>query len=136
MLTLKTKIVKGRNVMKKSDVMIIVSVCFILFAASIVKAEDGYVDQLSNELQREGAVTSEEARALEPSIKEMIKDGESKQDVKNAISQAAAEAHAQGLKGKDVADKVHSAIQKRKLNKTQNKKKSKKEKGKSKKGKK
>ncbi|MBU1043193.1 MAG: hypothetical protein KJ915_02200 [Candidatus Omnitrophica bacterium] len=96
-------------------------VCFILFMASGVKAEEGLtiVNQLSNELQQQGTVTSEEAKALEPSIKAMIEKGENRQEIKNVIAQEVAQAHAQGLKGQDLAAKVHSAIQERKSAKTE-----------------
>jgi hypothetical protein len=109
--------------MNKSNAMLIwgVCVCFILFAASVVKAEGGLtiVDQLSNELQKEGTVTADEAKVIEPSIKEMIEKGESKQEIKTVIAQAVAQAHAQGLKGKDLAAKVHTAVQELKMQKTE-----------------
>ncbi|MBU1086541.1 MAG: hypothetical protein KKD05_03385 [Candidatus Omnitrophica bacterium] len=98
-----------------------ICVCFILFMASVVKAEEGLtiVNQLSNELQQQGTVTSDEAKALEPSIREMIEKGESRQEIKNVIAQAVTQAHAQGLRGKDLAAKVHAAIQERKMQRTE-----------------
>ncbi|MFH1062781.1 MAG: hypothetical protein V1747_07880 [Candidatus Omnitrophota bacterium] len=105
----------------KAKLILGICVCFLLFAASVVKAEEGstIVNQLSNELQHEGKITSDEAKALEPSIQEMIEKGESKQEIKTFIAQAVAQAHAQGLKGKDLAAKVHVAIQERKMQRTE-----------------
>ncbi|MBU1043195.1 MAG: hypothetical protein KJ915_02210 [Candidatus Omnitrophica bacterium] len=108
--------------MKKNNVMIVAGICacFLLSAASIVKAEDQtiIVSQVNNELQQEG-MTAEEVNAVQASIKEMVNNGESKQQVKNAVALAVSEARAQGLKGKDLAARVHARIQERKMLKTQ-----------------
>jgi hypothetical protein len=44
----------------------------------------------------------------------LITNGENPKNAGNIVSRAAHEAHAQGLKGRDLANKVHEAIQKRK----------------------
>jgi hypothetical protein len=48
------------------------------------------------------------------SMNDLINDGEHPQNAGNIVSRAAHEAHAQGLKGRDLANKVHEAIQQRK----------------------
>lgn len=137
--------------MKKSSIAVIVLVCmcFILIATSIVKAEDAEsaVNQLNGELQRSGVVTRDEASAIKSPLKNMVERGASKRDLQNTVtqlsnngvrgndlqesvrsmnslvnsgtntreagnlvSQAAAQAHADGLKGKDLAAKVHEAV--------------------------
>jgi len=48
------------------------------------------------------------------SMNDLINDGENPKDAGNIVSRAAHEAHAQGLKGRDLAIKVHEAIQQRK----------------------
>jgi hypothetical protein len=107
---------------KKSLRLILgICVCLILFAAAGVKAEEVSVAQVSSELQQSGTVTADEAKALEPSIKAMVDAGETKADIKNAVAQATAAARAQGLKGKDLAAKVHAAVQERKRVRTETK---------------
>ena len=48
------------------------------------------------------------------SMDELINNGENPKDAGNIVSRAAHEARAQGLKGRDLANKVHEAIQQRK----------------------
>lgn len=48
------------------------------------------------------------------SMNDLITDGENPKNAGNIVSRAAHEAHAQGLRGRDLANKVHEAIQKRK----------------------
>ena len=48
------------------------------------------------------------------SMNDLINDGENPKNAGNILSRAAHEAHAQGLKGRDLANKVHEAIQQRK----------------------
>lgn len=57
------------------------------------------------------------------SIKDLVNEGESPKEAGNVVSQAAAQAHQQGLKGKDLAAKVHEAVQQRKAQKDEAKKK-------------
>jgi hypothetical protein len=47
------------------------------------------------------------------SMKDLVNEGESLKEAGNVVSQAAAQAHQQGLKGKELAAKVHEAIQQR-----------------------
>lgn len=47
-------------------------------------------------------------------MNELINNGENPKHAGNVVSRAAHEAHAQGLKGRDLANKVHEAIQQRK----------------------
>jgi len=48
------------------------------------------------------------------SMNDLITNGENPNNAGNIVSRAAHEAHAQGLKGRDLANKVHEAIQQRK----------------------
>ena len=48
------------------------------------------------------------------SMNDLITNGENPKNAGNIVSRAAHEAHAQGLKGRDLANKVHEAIQQRK----------------------
>ena len=48
------------------------------------------------------------------SMNDLINNGENPKNAGNIVSRAAHEAHAQGLKGRDLANKVHEAIQQRK----------------------
>ncbi len=48
------------------------------------------------------------------SMNDLINNGENPKNAGNIVSRAAHEAHAQGLKGRDLADKVHETIQQRK----------------------
>jgi NIMA (never in mitosis gene a)-related kinase len=56
-------------------------------------------------------------------MKDLVNEGESPKEAGNVVSQAAAQAHQQGLKGKDLAAKVHEAVQQRKAQKDEAKKK-------------
>lgn len=47
-------------------------------------------------------------------MNDLINNGENPKNAGNIVSRAAHEAHAQGLKGRDLANKVHEAIQQRK----------------------
>jgi hypothetical protein len=48
------------------------------------------------------------------SMNDLINNGEDPKNAGDSVSRAAHEAHAQGLKGRDLANKVHEAIQQRK----------------------
>ena len=48
------------------------------------------------------------------SMNDLIANGENPNNACNIVSRAAHEAHAQGLRGRDLANKVHEAIQQRK----------------------
>jgi hypothetical protein len=48
------------------------------------------------------------------SMNDLINNGEDPKNAGNIVSRAAHEAHAQGLKGRDLANRVHEAIQQRK----------------------
>ena len=57
------------------------------------------------------------------SMKDLVNKGENHKEAGSIVSQAVAQAHAQGLTGKDLAAKVHEAIQQRKAIKDEAKKK-------------
>lgn len=136
-------------------------ICFLLVCASIARADDAdtTVNQVTGELTQAGVVTQQDADAIKAPLKNMIKKGARKQDLKNAVadlsgkgvkgddlkqsvnsmndlvnagetprdagnvvSRAAAQARAQGLKGKDLAAKVHEAVRQRKAQKNEAKK--------------
>jgi hypothetical protein len=48
------------------------------------------------------------------SMNDLVKNGETPKQAGNVVSQAALQARAQGLKGKDLATKVHAAVRQRK----------------------
>jgi len=52
-------------------------------------------------------------------MNDLINNGENPKNAGNIVSRAAHEAHAQGLKGRDLANKVHEAIQQRKQERNQ-----------------
>jgi hypothetical protein len=147
---------------KCTRVVVLSCICFFLGAFSIAKAEDpeAAVNQLSSELKKSGVVTGQEADAIKSPLKDMMKKGATKADLKsivtefskkglkgedlknsvnstkdlviggesakeagNIVSQAASQARAQGLKGKDLSAKVHEAVRTRKAQKDELKKK-------------
>lgn len=55
------------------------------------------------------------------SMNELVKSGETPKEAGNIVSKAAHQAHAQGLKGKELAAKVHEAIKQRKAQRQQEK---------------
>ena len=127
-------------------------ICFLSSVDIFAQEEDAaaVAEELSSELQSEG-VPEADVQGIQKPIKEMLKKGAGKKDIKNAVSdlskngvkgkdlkksvdsmndlvqdgespeeagnivsKAAKEARAQGLKGRDLAAKVHEAIEQRK----------------------
>lgn len=76
------------------------------------------VTELSNK-----GIKGDDLKESVNSMKDLVEEGESPKEAGNVVSQAAAQAHIQGLKGKDLAAKVHEAIQQRKAQKNEAKKK-------------
>lgn len=74
------------------------------------------------ELSHKG-VKGDDLKKSVRSMNDLVKQGESPKEAGNVVSRAAAQAHEQGLKGKDLAAKVHEAIQQRKTERTEEKKK-------------
>jgi hypothetical protein len=164
---------KKEEPMHKRWVAAVVVCCIglLLCAFSAVRADeaDDTVKQMTAELQESGTVTAQEAAAIRAPLKNMVRKGADKKELKdtvagltrkgakgddlkrsvesmsdlvnagenpeqagNVVSQAAAQAHAQGLKGKALAAKVHEAVRARKEEREKEKGKNKKEKDKEK----
>ncbi|MBU1043194.1 MAG: hypothetical protein KJ915_02205 [Candidatus Omnitrophica bacterium] len=114
--------------MKKNNVMIVAGICacFILITSSMLKAADETLFmQVSDELAQQDDITPEEVQMAGPLINEMIQEGESKQAIKEAVSQSIAAAHEAGFKGIDVADEVTVKTEKYKKEKKEKKNKNK-----------
>lgn len=69
----------------------------------------GVVTELSK-----SEVKGEDLKKAVDSMNDLVNDGEKPSEAGNVISAAVAQAHADGLKGKDLAAKVHEAINQRK----------------------
>lgn len=65
----------------------------------------GVITELSNK-----GVKGDDLKESVNSMNDLVNKGASTKEAGNIVSQAAAQAHAQGLKGKDLAAKVHEAI--------------------------
>jgi len=136
--------------MKISAVLILAGLMLCSYAYAQEERPPIIAEVLSNELEQEG-VAKEDVGAIKNTIKEMLDQGASKEEIKsvvsdlnkkgvkgaelkesvdsvnnlvkegedikeagNIVSKAAHAAKAEGLKGKDLAAKVHEAIQQRK----------------------
>jgi hypothetical protein len=96
--------------------LIITCCCFLLLSTSIVKAEENQAtvtEQMKGDLQNSG-VAAGDIKAAESSMNELVKGGTSPQEASSIVSQTVKQAHSQGLKGKDLAAKVHEAVKARK----------------------
>lgn len=71
------------------------------------------VKKAVSQLSQEGVKGRDLKKSMD-SMNDLVKNGENPKDAGNIVSKAAHDAKAQGLKGKDLAAKVHEAIQKRK----------------------
>jgi mannitol-specific phosphotransferase system IIBC component len=70
--------------------------------------------QITTELQNSGTIAAADAPSVSSSVKTLVESGASADEAKNVVAQAAHQAKAQGLKGKDLAAKVHEAVKARK----------------------
>jgi len=68
-------------------------------------------------------IKGEELKDSVNSMNELVKSGEAPKEAGNIVSRAAHQAQAQGLKGKELAAKVHEAIKQRKMQMEEMKKK-------------
>ena len=146
--------------MKKTRALLVMlsTICCIFIAAGTARADDAdaTVSQVTGELAQAGIITPQEAAAIKAPLKNMVKKGARKDELKtavtgltqkgvkgddlkqsvnsmndlvnagetpreagNVVSRAAAQARAQGLKGKDLAAKVHEAVKDRKAQRTE-----------------
>lgn len=78
---------------------------------------------------KEKEVTGKDLKESLNSMNDLVKDGESPKKAGNIVAQAAQQAKAQGLKGKELAAKVHEAIKQRKTEREQLKTRLREEKG-------
>lgn len=74
-----------------------------------------------SDLSKKG-IKGDELKSSVEEMNELVKSGETPKEAGNIVSQAAHQAKAQGLKGKDLAAKVHEAIRQRKAERQQPKK--------------
>ena len=64
-------------------------------------------------------VTGRDLKKAVDSMNDLVKDGESPKEAGNVVSRAAHQAHREGLKGKELAARVHEAIRQRKQERQQ-----------------
>jgi hypothetical protein len=81
--------------------------------------------QVTTELQSSGVITAQETSSVSASLKSLIESGASASEAKSVVAQAAKQAKALGLKGKDLAAKVQEAAKARKAQMDEAKKKAK-----------
>ena len=88
----------------------------VMGLAMSVYAQDPSVvaDQVTKELQDSGVITAQDVASVNSSVKMFVKSGATAIEAKNVVAQAAAQAKAQGLKGKKFTAKIHEAIKSRK----------------------
>jgi hypothetical protein len=114
----------------KKICMVAVVACFTVLCAGVithVMAEENAaaaVEQLKTDLQKSG-VASGDIKTAESSMKDLINNGATPKEAGSVVSQTVKQAHAQGLKGKDLAAKVHEAVKSRKAQLEEAKKKAK-----------
>ena len=108
-----------RNGKMKAIGVIVALAYFVVLSAgaiTVVKAEETAaqaVEQMKTDLQNSG-VASSDVRTAESSMKGLINSGVTPKEAGNVVSRSVKQAHAQGLKGKDLAAKVHEAVNERK----------------------
>lgn len=94
--------------------------------AGLTKSEQKSIKNPVKEMLKEGAdkdeiknavsglakkgIRGEDLKSSVESMKDLVKMGKSPKEAGNIVSQAAHKAQAEGLKGKDLADKVHAAV--------------------------
>ena len=81
--------------------------------------------QVTTELQNSGVITAQDASSVSASVKTLVESGATAQEAKSVVAQAAKQAKALGLKGKDLAAKVQEAVKARKAQMNEAKKKAK-----------
>ena len=81
--------------------------------------------QVTTELQDSGVIAAADASSVSSSVKTLVDSGASADEAKNIVARAAHQAKAQGLKGKDLAAKVHEVAKARKAQLEEAKKKAK-----------
>jgi len=96
-----------------------------LVALAYAQSASEVAEQVATELKDSGVITTQDAPRMKSSVKDLMKHGASAEDAKNVVAQAAHQAKAQGLKGKDLAAKVHEAVKARKAQMAEAKKKAK-----------
>jgi len=112
--------------MKKLFLVVGLVIGFVAFAYAQSASE--VAKQVTTELQDSGVITAQDAPSVSSSVKTLVKSGASADDAKNIVARAAHQAKAQGLKGKELAAKVHEAVKARKAQLDEVKKKAKEEK--------
>ena len=70
--------------------------------------------QVAAELQDSGSIAAADVSTVKSSVKTLIDNGATKDEAKNVVSRAAHQAKQEGLRGKELAAKVHEAVKARK----------------------
>jgi len=106
--------------MKKLLLAVGLIVGFTAFAYAQSSSE--VAKQVTTELQNSGTIAATDASSVSSSVKTLVDSGASAEEAKNVVAQAARQAKSEGLKGKDLAAKVHEAVRARKAERDQLKK--------------
>jgi hypothetical protein len=116
--------IKERMVHMRKLLMV---VGFAIGFAVCVYAQDAstVANQVTTELQKSGTIAAADAPSVSSSVKTLVESGATAQEAKSVVAQAAKQAKAQGLKGKDLAAKVKEAAKIRKAQLDEVKKKAK-----------
>lgn len=85
-----------------------------LAAFAYAQSSSEVAKEITTELQESGTIAAADASNVKSSVKTLIDSGATRDEAKNIVAQAARQAKAQGLKGKDLAAKVHEAVRARK----------------------
>ena len=111
--------------MKKLLLAVGLVVGFAAFAYAENSSE--VAKQVTTELQNSGTIAATDASSVSSSVKTLVDSGASADEARNVVAQAAHQAKSEGLKGKDLAAKVHEAVRARKAERDQLKKQAKEE---------
>lgn len=109
--------VRFKNVRKEAGMKkLLLAVGLVIGVAAFVYAESGseVAKQVTAELQNSGTIAAADVSSVSSSVKTLVDSGASAEEAKSIVAQAATQAKAQGLKGKDLAAKVHEAAKARK----------------------
>jgi len=85
---------------------------FVAFAYAESSSE--VAKQVTTELKDSGVIAAQDVPSVSSSVKTLVESGATVDEAKNVVAEAAHQAKAQGLKGKDLAAKVHEAVKARK----------------------
>lgn len=116
--------------MKKMLLVVGLAIGFAAFAYAQSSSE--VAKQVTTELQNSGTIAAADVSSVSSSVKTLVDSGATADEAKNVVAQAAHQAKAEGLKGRDLAAKVHEAVRARKAQLTEAKNKAKEAKDKAK----